>query len=281
MNRSSFLTMACCVLLASPAFSQTRSGSGSSSGRGGGSSGSSSGSFGDFGSGFDSNQQGYQFGDLSQFGQTTGMNALSSGIGSPATGLGLPALSNSSNSNSRTGRSGSPNTSFGSISQNRGGASGGGMSGRSGSTGRSSTGRSVTGMTGSRSPGRTGNAFGMNGMNGMNGGGRGNRLGNHLIGVQQSVRPVVQVSFDDFPTMLQPPAVAQTANTSFAQNQVLPGFQQMKVNVDVNGVATVSGTAKTDHERALAAAMLSLDPGVRAVQNQITVPAQASLPASR
>jgi len=141
----------------------------------------------------------------------------------------------------------------------------------------------VTGLTGSRSPGRTG-ALGMNGMNGMSGmnaGGRGGRLGSHLIGVQQSVRPVVQVSFDEFPPVINSPAVAQMAATSFAQNQVLPGFQQMKVNVDVNGVATVSGAAKTDHERALAAAMLSLDPGVRAVQNQIPVPAQASLPASR
>jgi hypothetical protein len=294
MNRSWQLAVGFCIVLtASPAFAQSRGGGGGggnsfgSSGSSGFGSSSGGGSGADISGGFGSNTQG-GFGDTSQFGQTTGMNALSSGIGSPAVGLGLPPLNGSMSGSSRSGGSGSSSSrgggssSFGSTTSSRGGSGGGLANGRSsGSSSRSSS-RSVTGMTGNRSPGRNSGGFGMNGMAGMNGGmGRNGMSRGGGIGVQQAVRPVIQIGFDDMPQALQPPVVAQSISTSFAQNTVMPQLAQMKVNIDANGFATVQGTAKTNRERIMAAALLSLEPGVRGVRNEVSVPPIASLPASR
>jgi len=106
MNRLSLLAVGGCLLLASsPVLAQSGGGRGGGGSGGGGSGGggsglgSSSNAFGaDISNGFGSNSQS-GFGNLDQFGQTTGMNALSSGIGSPATGLGLPPLTNGGGSN--------------------------------------------------------------------------------------------------------------------------------------------------------------------------------------
>jgi len=124
--------------------------------------------------------------------------------------------------------------------------------------------------------------LGMNGMTGMGGMGR-NAMNRSRggIGVQQSVRPVIQISNELVPAWT-PPVISQLATTSLLNNQFLAaGMQQMQVNVDTNGFATVRGTANTNRERTMAAAMLSLEPGVRGVRNEIVIPAQPSLPASR
>jgi hypothetical protein len=71
---------------------------------------------------------------------------------------------------------------------------------------------------------------------------------------------------------LAPTAVAQSLNVSFAQNQrIAPSLQGVQVEVGPAGIATVRGAAATEHQRTLAAAMLSLEPGVRAVRNEIVV----------
>ena len=113
----------------------------------------------------------------------------------------------------------------------------------------------------------------MTGQTGMNGLGRNNRpgLGSRGIGVQQAIRPVIQIAMDTTP-VLTPTTVAQAANVTFSQNQVLSrNLQGVQVDVGPAGVATVRGTATTERERTMAAALLSLEPGVRAVQNEIVV----------
>lgn len=263
MSRFSPFTVGLLVLIAaSPAFAQSRnsgrSGSTSGFGSSGGSGfGSGSGSTGDVSAGFGQNSVS-GFGDTSSFGQSSGLNALSSGLGGSAAGMGL-----SLGSNSQGG-------SMGSASSRRSGTNSGN---------RSTSSRSgITGMTGQRSPGRTG-GFGMSGMTGIpgmnsfNNMGRNNRLGaTRGVGVQQAIRPVIQFVMDVPPPALAPTAVAQSINVSLAQNErIAPSLQGVQVNVGPAGIATVRGTATTEHQRTLAAAMLSLEPGVRTVRNEIVV----------
>ena len=110
-------------------------------------------------------------------------------------------------------------------------------------------------------------------MNGMNRG----ALGNRGVGIQQSVRPVIRVNMPP-PPSLAPIIVAQSLNSALAQAPSLSGVRQLNVNVDAGGVATIRGSAVTSHDRTLAAAMLSLQPGVRSVQNEIALPPIASPP---
>jgi len=113
--------------------------------------------------------------------------------------------------------------------------------------------------------------YGMTGGNGPVGSNIRNNRNNRSVGVQQSIHPVIVISLEDLPITMQAPAITQSAAASFAQNQVMPTLQQAQVNVDGTGLATLRGTARNDHERALAAAMLSLEPGVRGVRNEMAV----------
>jgi len=277
MSRSSLLTVGILALVAaSPVSAQNRGGGGGNSGSSfGGSSGGSgfggsgsNNSGGDVSAGFGGNSQS-GFGDTSSFGQSNGLSALSSGIGTSATGMGASS-GGTLNSGSSSSRNGSSRSSSGGSSN---------RNGRSSTSGRNS----VTGMTNQRSPGRNGMSGmnGMNGMAGMNGMGRNNRISPRGIGVQQAIRPVIQIALD-LPTSLQTTAVAQAANASFAQNQLLSNSMQgVQVNVDSSGVATVRGNATSNRDRTMAAALLSLEPGVRAVKNEIAVPPIASTPSNR
>jgi len=138
-------------------------------------------------------------------------------------------------------------------------------------------------MTGQRSPGRNNGSFGMNGMSGMsgmNGMGRNGRLSSRGIGVQQAVRPVIQISLDT-PSSLEPTTISEMTRTHLTTNQSVSSLQGVQVNLDTTGVATVRGVAANNRERILAAAMLSMEPGVREVRNEITLPPTPSLPAGR
>jgi hypothetical protein len=266
MTRPSSLAIGMLLLATAVADAQSRSSGSRSSGSSFGSSGSSfgsnaAGSGTSISEGFGS--QG--FGDTSNFGQSTGMSALSSGMGGSATGLGRSSSSSSGSGNrTRTNASASGQMSRTGVSSNR---------------------NSVAGMGGQRSPGRSsmmGNMGGlssmMSGMNGMNGMGRG-ALGNRGVGVQQSVRPVIRVNMAP-PPSLAPIVVAQALNSAISQAPSLSGVRQLNVNVDASGVATIQGSAATPHDRTLAAAMLSLQPGVRSVKNEIALPPIASPPAT-
>lgn len=124
--------------------------------------------------------------------------------------------------------------------------------------------------------------MGMNGMSGMNGMnnnmGRNGRLSSRGIGVQQAVRPVIQLSLDAMPN-IEPTVIAQAATTNLATNKLMPNLQGVQVNMDASGIATVRGTAANSREATMAAAMLSLEPGVRSVKNEITVTPASSTPA--
>src|SRR5262249_13531146 len=144
------------------------------------------------------------FGDTSSFGQSTGMNALSSGRNGSANSLGRSSSSgsNSSSSNRNGSLSGSGNN----------------------YSNRNNIGRNtVAGTNGRRTQGRNNNMLGMGGMNGLNGMnnmGRNNRFSNRGIGAQQAVRPVIQVELDP-PDSLQAANIAQTATTTFSANQLM------------------------------------------------------------
>jgi hypothetical protein len=117
----------------------------------------------------------------------------------------------------------------------------------------------------------------LGGMNGMGGGGRSGMANRRGIGVQQLIRPQIVVSMDRAPA-LTPPLIAQVASNTFTQAQNFSGFQGVNVNVNEAGVATLSGTAVTARDRTIAHAMLAMQPGVRSVQNQMTVSPPANLP---
>lgn len=118
---------------------------------------------------------------------------------------------------------------------------------------------------------------GLGQLGGMNGMGRGGIASRRGIGVQQLVRPQIVVNMDRAPS-LAPILIAQAAADTFNQAGSLGGFKGVNVNVNEAGVATLSGSAVTARDRTIAHAMLAMQPGVRSVQNQMTVSPPANLP---
>jgi hypothetical protein len=234
--------------------SSSRGGGGSSFGGSGGSGsgfGGSGSGFGGSGSGFGGGGQGMNsgFGQSSGFGMNSGFgNSNMGGSTSFGTSGGSdisPLRSNAGSALSSTlsqRRQGSQQSrAMSSMNRNRGGGGGGGQ-----------------GMAG------LGGLGGMNGqMNGMN-----------RIGPQMYVRPVFTI---DIPRATSNAVVTQkNLAESFASfpTPVLPAgsaVNRMSVTVDSGGVATLTGTAANLHHRRLAAAVASLEPGVRGIKNNVQV----------
>jgi osmotically-inducible protein OsmY len=193
-----------------------------------------------------------------------------SGQNGPGSSLASQNLLDTSNpasvSNSQLGQNNSQMSAFGSSSGS-GIAAFGGNSANGGQAGQGSQRNSGrTGQQQRSSRGQFGQ-FGGNNMNQFNN--RNLQQSARGVGVQQYVKPVIRIGFDPLP--IDAAAVAQTANAAFAQAEALPGFQQINVSVSSAGVATLRGTADSDRQKKLAAIMLSLDPGVRKVENEISV----------
>lgn len=85
-------------------------------------------------------------------------------------------------------------------------------------------------------------------------------------GRTQRLRPVVQIAF---PTISSPHNDFSPTPT-IALTRAMQGLDNVNISL-ADGVAIIEGTARTAHEAQLAAALLSLEPGVRSVRNNLTV----------
>lgn len=126
--------------------------------------------------------------------------------------------------------------------------------GRGGNTGGRQLGNRGGGST-------TGRAFGDTGQFG----GQGNRNSGRRV-----IRPRQEIAF----TYTRPAAeqINSTLNqrfTRFAARR--PAMQGVTITIDQQGVATLSGQVETAESRRLAALMVRLEPGVRSIDNQLTV----------
>lgn len=84
------------------------------------------------------------------------------------------------------------------------------------------------------------------------------------------VQPVLRLGFDS--AAASPNPAADLASMLSHRSRALAGTQ-----VELNGgVAILTGTAESEHARALAEQLLSLEPGVRRVENRLTVVSPAS-----
>ncbi|MFO0946831.1 MAG: BON domain-containing protein [Planctomycetota bacterium] len=104
------------------------------------------------------------------------------------------------------------------------------------------------------------NGFGQNAMNNFSRGQRGRN---------SSVPPPV-ITRIDFPVESVSPNVVIDSAREVLGPQTLPGIRDMNLQLN-NGVAVLQGVVKTEREARLAAALLSLEPGIRSVDNQLVV----------
>ncbi len=189
--------------------------------------------------------------------------------------------STSGGSSTTGGSTAGGNTGGGSASAATGGSTAGGFSGQPGNTQAGEIGRSserqftdtgVTGQGGGRTSGLGGGRGfgGFGGAGGLGGlGGLGSAFG---MGNTASSKPSVR-------TRLAGPvdvsAEMRSASQFRTQQQVQATAAQRFVRgysaSHQNGVATISGTVGTEKERRMAELLLKLEPGVRRVENQITV----------
>lgn len=84
------------------------------------------------------------------------------------------------------------------------------------------------------------------------------------------VQPVLRLGFD-YATATSPALGADLAAKLYRRSQALSGAK-----VELNGgVVTLTGTAGSEHARALAEQLVALEPGVRRVENRLTVASPA------
>lgn len=137
--------------------------------------------------------------------------------------------------------------------QAMGRASRDGMTSNSNRTGQQATQR------GSGRGGNFGNQFGFNMGQGLNNQNR------SMNGSTRPIRSVTRIGFEHIRPTEE--VVVQSVRSSL---DPLPGIRGVNVFIE-NGVATIRGSAESDHHARLAAAMLSLEPGIHSVQNQLRV----------
>lgn len=209
----------------------------------GGSSGGSSG-FGSSGSSGSSSS-----GFSGQVGSLGGFRSNTSGFGQPSSLL----TANSSSNSKGTDAFGA--TRQDALSMNR------------------ATGSSSTGSRGRNSGNRGSSQFG--GMSGMNGGRGGmNNFGQQNS--QQSTRRTqmsAQISFEV--PKLDSKAVVAAAQSPLATN-VMPAGAGVSVQI-LEGVAVLTGSVPSKRDAALAAAVVSLEPGVRSIDNRLEVKAASEV----
>lgn len=231
----------------------------------------------------------------SSFGGGMGQSGMGSSFG--GSGFGSSAFGSSSSLGNRG---------FGSSGFGSGGIGGGGFGGSSpmgmgsgfgsGGMGGMGGGMMGTGQGGENFVGRSGSDFtsAMNQMNrngqqfmqqfgqAMNRGGRGgrnNRGGSQQENVLPPVRVQLDVAFDHTPTA--PPVVA--ANVRARLERILSARNVARPEVTVVGDTVVlRGVAANDSQRMVIGRLVAMEPGVRSVENQMTVapaPTEESLPA--
>lgn len=160
-----------------------------------------------------------------------------------------------------------------------GGSTAAGFSGQPGNTQAGEIGRSSdrqfsdTGAAG-QGGGRTGGLGGGRGFGGFGGMGGLGGLGGNMFGMGNtaSSTPSVRTRLAgpvDVPVEMR--AASQFRTQQQVQVTAAQRFVRGYSASHQNGVATISGTVGTEKERRMAELLLKLEPGVRRVENQITV----------
>jgi hypothetical protein len=192
----------------------------------------------------------------------------------------LPECSAQTRGGSTTGGSTTGgNTGGGSAAAGTGGATAGAFSGQPGNTQAGEIGRSSdrqftdTGAAG-QGGGRTGGLGGGRGFGGFGGMGGLGGLGGNMFGAGNtaSSKPTVRTRLAgpvDIPVEMR--AASQFRTQQQVQATAAQRFVRGYSASHQNGVATISGTVGTEKERRMAELLLKLEPGVRRVENQITV----------
>ena len=217
----------------------------------------------------------------------------------------------STTTGSTTGRTTSTTGTAGSVSSSlTGGNTGGTTTGRTGSTGNTRSTGGTNGLTNSRagtlsltegtlnSNVQLGNFAGSGLQNGgtfvggnvsgtnfqtnsrsefsafQNRGGNTGQFGqgnqNRSINQRTPVRPQFQIAFT------VPPVPAQKIESSLTASvlklpQLSYSNETITLNVDDKGVVTMSGTVNSEREKKLLEAFVSMEPGVRKIENELTV----------
>ncbi|MBW3540027.1 MAG: BON domain-containing protein [Planctomycetes bacterium] len=220
---------------------------------------------------------GASFGSTSSFSSTTGSGRTSSGVAGSTTGGfgGASAFGGTGGA----GGLGTTGTGFGSTTGTAGGlgqntfgqASGFGQTMQPGAfIGRSNTSGTFVGMQGAQqgfSPTTLPNFGGLPGGTTTQFGGN-----TGTTGTQRVIRPRQRIAFE----VPRPSGseIAGSLGTAFRTiSSVRPELAGTTVTLDSEGVATLTGTVASERARRLAAAITRLEPGVRRVNNELTVAA--------
>ena len=253
------------IVLVFPAAAQIGGSGGGSSGFGGGSSGFGGGSsgFGGGSSGFGGGSSGFGGGSNGAGGNS---NSNSFGASSGTTSPFTTQSSFTQSTSSALGPATAMSSALGPMNQSSsalGGAGANGIAGRSGLAGLSGA---AGGLGGNRG------GFGGNNMFGGNSNSNQNR-NPQKIGVQRFVRAVIQADAGTIVAGPPPTAVANPQATVASIALALPTISGVSYTMAADGTATLVGSVGTDRERRLAAGLLELEPGIRHVDNQLTVTA--------
>lgn len=103
-------------------------------------------------------------------------------------------------------------------------------------------------------------------------GGRGGRSGEQLA-------VAIELGFEP-PAVSAPEVLSTTLSTKIGQSKRIQTIEPIQVSL-VDGTAILRGVVATPHDRELAAQWILLEPGVRAVRNELTVAGKASSETSR
>ena len=212
---------------------------------------SSSGAFSNAGSSRSSNFSGGPFSRSSSFGRQS-VNGRGSDTGSGSFGSGDMGLNS---------MGGSPLQGDGSLSPL------GRSDGGSGNTGRlQNRSQQQRSNIGTQNSGRNQQSRNRQGLENMQ---------QSQFGMQQyRPRVVVQTTF---PTLPPEPTRVAAAATTVLGPETLPGGRNIQATVD-GGAVTLTGTVSSQHEARLAAALMSLEPGVRTIRNELKVAPPESPP---
>ena len=117
--------------------------------------------------------------------------------------------------------------------------------------------------------GRTTRQFGGTGRGRGTGGGAA-RGGGQVQSTRRVIRPVLRIAFT-YPTLA--PRVESSLNRQFNRISIRlkNRFQYLALKAGDKGVVTLTGTVQSEGDKKLAAAYVRLEPGVRKIENNLTV----------
>lgn len=98
---------------------------------------------------------------------------------------------------------------------------------------------------------------------------QGNQFGGNSAAQQRQIRPQLKAAFTYTPPSVQATQVRLT--TRFEKLAARAGVSNISIETDVDHNVILRGLVDTEDNRKLAAILVALEPGVRSVQNELTV----------